>query len=117
MKGQGHILHPMMVWTPWMQLLAVLVALTILFLICTTSAQAGLTPVAVSPATDSLSRQTDCFPKGNNPLFRVRSWYLDFSDICNEAGYEQRGSDKYGSKYAVKIKRSNSKTNPKPLMK
>lgn len=115
MKGYGRTITQTVI-SPWMQVLAVLIGLTILFLLCTTRIQAGLTPVGVNP-TDSLSKHTDCFPKGVNPLHKVKSWYLDYSDISNEAGYESSPAASGTEKHGVVIKKISVKSKFKETKK
>lgn len=83
---------------PWMQLLAVLIGLVILFFLGSVRVQAGLSPAGVHKAAP-MARPTDCLPTNGAGNFG-NVWYVDVTDISNES---VQGSK--SSKAKMEIKR------------
>ncbi len=100
---RSHVMSNEIAVIPWMQLLAILLGLAILFVFCTVRVAAGLSPAGLHPLMEN--RSTDCFPKGV-PNANNKVWYVDVTDISNE-------SVQKGAKPINKIK---MKTNTVPKL-
>ena len=93
---RSHVMSNEIAVIPWMQLLAILLGLAILFVFCTARVAAGLSPAGLHPVMEN--RTTDCFPKGV-PNTNNKVWYVDVTDISNES--VQKGG-KPTSKFKMK---------------
>lgn len=78
-----HVMSNEIAAIPWMQILAIMLGLAILFVFCTARVAAGLSPAGL-PGINVQARPTDCFPKGI-PNINNKVWYVDVTDISNES--------------------------------
>lgn len=100
---------------PWMQLLAILIALAILFFLGSVRVQAGLSATGVNPVIDSTPRPTDCLPRNTKNGNFGKLWSGDFTDVSNESVQSSNAKGTISRKRTMQIKqRANTKI--KPLM-